>query len=137
MRGEGRKHIIIMIIYTVLARSQDGAVLVESTASGLEGNHPQITRTLVSCLQQNLELVPLGNRKTFVHRNTGDDSECDPENDFEGFWHGLEGFWGGVCDPGSKNQNSDDLGNYFHVLHGEGVFYICLSDDEIGRQQNV
>mgnify|MGYP003954088053 CR=1 FL=1 len=120
-----------MIIYTLIGRDIDGAVLVESSLPGTEGNFPLIATQLLEKLREDPSLVPHGNRKTFIHRRM--DTEKNQSSGFicrdsEGGMCGLGTDWvggGGVA-----------LDYYFHVVHGESTYYICLSDDT-GRQAGV
>ena len=122
-----------MIIYSVIARSFDGAVLAEATSEGIEGNHPQVTQQLIKRLCGNPALVPLGNFKIFVHREEEDETDREMRNILVG------ASW----DDGTRSQVpvaqgvNDGLSHYFQVLRGEALYYICLSDDDDTRQQNV
>jgi len=129
-----------MIYYTVIVRSSDATVLVESTSSGFEGNHPQVAQYLIDSLHNDKNLVPIGNRKIFVHRNQQHDYSLGGvlKGDFQGFWSGMDDLWGtSMGDNKVKSELDFQFGYFFHVLHGEGAFYICLSDDQSGQQQCV
>ena len=141
-----------MIIYTAIGREDDGAVLVESSHEGIEGNFPLIATQLLEKLRDDPCLVPNGNRKTFIHRE--EDLENGSGSDFVAC--GSDSLWGlgasasswfggaktssGATSAGSAGAGagaiSNSLDHYFHVLHGESAFYICLSDDT-GRQTGV
>jgi len=130
-----------MIIYTVIGKEEDGAVLVEASHEAVEGNYPLIATQLLERLRDDPGLVPSGNRKTFIHREDietgGNFAICGGS---EGLWGlGASSWFGGSGDASSKSgtgTTSGGLDHYFHVLHGESAFYICLSDDT-GRQTGV
>ena len=121
-----------MILYSVIARSNDGAVLAEATAPGVEGNHPQVTQQLIQALVGNASLVAIGNRKTFAHaaENTNNDYFQDG-----GDYDDKGSSWG----KKRKGRNADDGSNmletYFHVQRGESIYFICLSDDRDSKKQ--
>jgi len=124
-----------MIVYTVVARASDGDILAECSASGMEGNYPSVSQKLIASLNKRPNLISVGNRKTFMYlsdKRSSKDVACDP---FDSLWSGIDGLLGynGVTSEGSSN----DFDNFFHVVRGEGVWYMCLSDDNDGRQQNV
>ena len=128
-----------MIIYTVIGREFDGAVLVESSQSNVGGNYPLIATQLLEKLRDDPNLVPMGNRKTFVHRHDAESGGVS-EGTFavcvgEGsLWDmGASWFGGDASEPSATVAGLD---HYFHVLHGESSYYICLSDDT-GRQAGV
>jgi len=136
-----------MIIYTAVARSIDGVILVDSSIHGLQGNHHEIIQKLIISLKDDESLLAVGNRKTFVHRNqraSDADSGAEVAGDFHGCWDGFD-FWGAAC--GINDENGTDIeeggeyysseGFFFHVLHGEGAYYLCLSDDQIAKDQSV
>ena len=134
-----------MIIYTVIGKEADGAVLVESSHAGVEGNYPLIATQLLEKLCADPDLVPMANRKTFIHREDPESGGCGASNFIcsggEGNGYGLWGMgpssWFGGSEPSSsEGEGASGLDMYFHVLHGESAFYICLSDDT-GRQAGV
>lgn len=135
-----------MIIYTVIGKEEDGAVLVESSHEGIEGNYPLIATQLLERLRDDPSLVPNGNRKTFIHREDietgGNFAVCGGS---DSLWGLGASSWFGGGGGGNSSSNaatsatgtiSGGLDHYFHVLHGESAFYICLSDDT-GRQTGV
>ncbi len=121
-----------MLLYSIIARSSDGIVLVEATTAGVEGNHPQITNQLVQKLIANPSLIPLGVRKTFVNNVheglSRDDTSGNEDGDIEmkGFWNG----WGAE----EIYYEQESLEHFFHVQRDESVYFICLSDDKDGQQ---
>mmetsp|Transcript_20795 Transcript_20795/g.30626 ORF Transcript_20795/g.30626 Transcript_20795/m.30626 type:complete len:131 (+) Transcript_20795:125-517(+) len=130
-----------MIIYTVICRDTDGAVLVESSSGISEGNFPQITRELITCLINNPDSFPKGGRKTFVYR--GGDPE-DGYFNFGGVSNTMTTVFqtvgmGDCFAPGDfeDSADEDDIDLFYHALHGEELICICLSDDVLGRNQKV
>jgi len=124
-----------MIIYTVVARASDGSVLAECSAAGMEGNYPSVLQQLIVILNKRPKLISVGNRKTFMYpsnERSSNDANCDACGSF---WTGIDGLLGITGDSGEGSSNS--LDHFFHVIRGEGVWYMCLSDDNEGRQQNV
>jgi len=121
-----------MLLYSIIARSSDGIVLVEATTAGVEGNHPQITNQLVQKLIANPSLIPLGVRKTFVnnvheglsrHDTSGNE---DGDIEMKGFWNG----WGAE----EIYYEQESLEHFFHVQRDESVYFICISSDKDGQQ---
>ena len=117
-----------MILYAVIARSDDGIILAEATSAGVEGNHPQVTQQLIQALVGNKSLVAKGNRKTFAHTAKSDFDYNDYEDD-DG-----QAYWGMKKKKGAKSS-SDMLETYFHVQRGENAYFICISDDRDSRKQ--
>lgn len=134
-----------MILYTVIARSKDGTVLVESTLGGVEGNFPQITvevlQRIVSASDWNsalgtlptsssAELLPEGGRRTFVQRH--DDGAA-----FGGLFSGASSPWG--CGDGDDRSGvmEDTLDYYFHLSRHQGLICLCISDDVDPRYHAV
>lgn len=126
-----------MLVYAAIARSSDGVLLVEATTSGLGGNHPQITSQLLYQLVENPSLAPIGVRKTFTI-------------DLNMNYSGSNGLYGGdieMTDNGGGSNYIDVLGQefntnqsspyVFHVVQGESLYFVCLSDDTDGLQQRV
>ncbi|KAL7533214.1 hypothetical protein ACHAWF_004385 [Thalassiosira exigua] len=138
-----------MILYSVIARAKDGAVLVESAVAGLEGNFPQITiellRRVVSSsnwesalgtLQSSsqVELLPDGGKRTFVQRHS--------ESSLSGFFSGVATQWscfglGNVADEESGDANKGELDYYFHLSRKDNVICLCISDDVDARYHAV
>uniref|UniRef100_A0A7R9WY67 V-SNARE coiled-coil homology domain-containing protein n=1 Tax=Craspedostauros australis TaxID=1486917 RepID=A0A7R9WY67_9STRA len=118
-----------MIVYFVICRSQDAAVLVEMATEALRGNAPQVTTALMEHLRDHPQQAPEGDLKTFVQRN-GAEGEDDIFNMFMN-----------ACTVAVRTSATMDLGDveehYFHLLHDDGVFYCCLSDDDELRKQKV
>ena len=111
-----------MIIYTVICRARDAAVLVEEYAPDVAGNAPQVTAMLMSHLKDHPELIQEGERKTFAQRNQDD-------SDFLSFF--VES-----C-AAALGEESDVEEYFFHILLKEGVYYCCIGDDSDFRDQKV
>ena len=117
-----------MIVYSVICRARDAAVLVEVTSEALtSGNAPQVTTALLEHLRDNPTTVNEGDLKTFVHRN-GE----------------SEDFFSQITQAFTVNfQTAEDIDlgsieeHYFHFISFEGVFYCCLSDDSNDKEQKV
>lgn len=119
-----------MIIYAVISRASDGQALVESSSSSLSGNVPQVTGLLLDTLKSNPDHVPNGTRKTFVHRNDEEQAFCGAMDD----WNPFKSF---AVNADPSPPVSSDLDYFFHVLHVDLVFYVCLSDDSQARKQAI
>eukprot|EP00956_Cyclotella_meneghiniana_P022929 scaffold43948_cov49-Cyclotella_meneghiniana.AAC.2 len=137
-----------MILYMVIARAKDGAVLVESTLGGVEGNFPQITievlKRIVSTSDWNsalgtlpssssVELLPPGGQRTFVQRH-------DDGGMFGGLFSGVASPWG--CNANADDVESgvmeDTLDYYFHLSRDDnGLICLCISDDVDPRYHTV
>lgn len=112
-----------MIIYAVIARASDAAILVDCCDPLLKGNAPLVTQVLMEHLRDNPTLVSEGDRRTFVQRN------ADESLDF--FSHFLDA----ACSMALGEDMVDE--HYFHLLLRDGVYYSCISDDEDSRDQKV
>eukprot|EP01083_Nonionella_stella_P269707 912784_1 len=142
-----------MLLYSVIARSIDGAILVEATTAGVEGNHPQVTNQLVQKLISNPSLIATGNRKTFANsvdmngngnggsngNGNGGGGKNNNSGDLDGIGGGdieMKGFWNGW---GAEEiyDDSESMEYFFHVQRGESVYFICISDDTDGRQHRI
>jgi len=131
-----------MILYTVIARTSDGSVLVECTLPGVEGNHPQITHELISAVRRNPTLVINGNRRTFAYKAFTNAEDMTPSNTapssssgnrapliqllpnpMDGLLHGFQAIDGFldkvvaevVTDDDDDDENDDD--EYHHRHH--------------------
>lgn len=141
-----------MLLYAVVARAKCGAVLVEKSGAGVEGNFPQITvevlervvgssnwssalGTLKSASE--VEMLPDGGRRTFVQRN--DDPMCG------GLFSGMAVASGWTCfgapgddDGGStRGAQNGDADYYFHLCRQDHVICLCISDDTDARYHAV
>jgi len=134
-----------MLLYSVIARSSDGAILVEATTAGVEGNHPQVTNQLVQKLISNPSLIATGNRKTFANsvdlngNGNGGSGKYNNSGDLDGIGGGdieMKGFWNGW---GAEEiyDDSESMEYFFHVQRGESVYLICISDDIDGQQHRI
>lgn len=112
-----------MIIYAVIARASDAAVLADCCDPLLKGNAPLVTTVLMEHLRDHPELVQEGDLRTFVQRNT------DDSLDF------FTNFFDLACSMAMGDDEVDE--NYFHLYLKDGVYYCCISDDEDSRDQKV
>jgi len=113
-----------MIIYTVICRVKDIAVLVEVSTPGLAGNAPQVTIQLLTHLRDHPDMLVEGEYKTLVHSNRA------PDDFFSMF---LES-----CTSAFTDDDDGSVEDYFfHLLLKNGVFYCCISDDPDFRDQKV
>ncbi len=139
-----------MLLYAVIARSNDGTILAETTAAGIEGNHPQVTQQLIQGLVGNPTLVSQGNRKTFAHVGQSlstwsaeeeEKNQSSSSGNYDDYYEGGQAkYWGmGQQQQQQKSvansSDSEQLETYFHVQRGESLYYICLSDDRDSRRQ--
>ncbi|EEC48878.1 predicted protein [Phaeodactylum tricornutum CCAP 1055/1] len=111
-----------MIVYAMICRAIDAAVLVEF-AEELQGNAPQVTSSLMESLRDHPELVNEGDRKTYVQRN---ESQSDIISHF------LESCAVALGDQGNSVEEF-----YFHLFKMNGIFYCCIGDDPDTRDQKV
>lgn len=146
-----------MILYAVIARAKDAAVLVESSVAGVEGNFPQITievlerivstssyTTAMGTLESSsqVELLPDGARRTFVQRHD--------EPMFGGMFSAVATQW--TCFGGwdnistndvekganaNNNKSNGDMDYYFHLSRKDDVICLCISDDTDIRYHTV
>jgi Synaptobrevin/Regulated-SNARE-like domain len=118
-----------MIVYAVICRSKDAAILCEYSTEALTGNAPQVTAALLEHLRDHPAIMKEGDLKTFRHRNNG-----TSEEDF--FSQFLQ-----ACTVAVSTADELDLGaveeHFFHLWHQDEVFYCCLSDDRDPREQKV
>lgn len=112
-----------MIIYTVICRARDAAILVEESTPELAGNAPQVTTMLLTHLKDHPELVQEGEMKTFVQRNL-------EEVDFLSYF--IES-----CSTALGEEESGVEEHWFHLLSRKGVYYCCIGDDPDIRDQKV
>ena len=122
------------IIYAVVCRAKDAAVLVEVCDRDVKGTFGTVMIELLQHLRDHPNVyIQENDCRTFVQRNTD-------EIDF--FSHFLEacsaaaaGF-GNVDDDGEDDIAATD-NHYFHVYFKKGVYYCCLSDDAATGDQKV
>ena len=112
-----------MIIYAVIARASDAAVLVDCCDPLLKGNAPLVTSVLMEHLRDNPELVSEGDLRTLVQRN------ADENLDF------FSNILDAACAMALGDDEVDE--NYFHLMLRDGVYYCCISDDQDSRDQKV
>jgi hypothetical protein len=118
-----------MIVYAVICRSKDAAILCEFSSEALSGNAPQVTAFLLEHLRDHPALVKEGDLKTFRHANPG----ADQEDFFSQFLQACT-----VAISTSDELNPGDVEEYFfHLWHQDEVFYCCLGDDKDPREQKV
>lgn len=132
---ESKEHAYIvqqntMIVYAVICRAKDAAVLVEFLTESLTGNAPQVTTALLEHMRDNPNIIQEGKLKTFVHRNSDDDFSED--------------FFSTVvqaCTVPINTAEELDLGHfqehYFHLWLQDGVYYCCLTDSPEPRHHKV
>lgn len=125
-----------MLLYSIIARSSDGIVLVEATTAGIEGNHPQITNQLVQKLVAKPSLVPLGIRKTFANNVQVGSSNNNNIGGFDDDDIEMKGFWNGFSTEEIYDER-EVMEHFFHVQRDESVYFICLSDDRDGQQHRI
>jgi len=140
-----------MILYAVIARAKDAAVLVEAMVAGVEGNFPQITVEVLERIvstssyesalgtlesQSEIELLPDGGRRTFVQRHGGE------SNMFDSLFSGVATQWSFCGFAADNNDGSSagetgataagdngDIDYYFHLCRKDNVMCLCISDD--------
>lgn len=121
-----------MIVYAVVCRSSDAAILSEYSTDDLTGNAPQCTAAILEHLRDHPNILKEGDLKTF--RNTNRSSSYAQEEDF------LSQFLQ-ACTVAVTTAEEMDLGtveeHFFHLWHQEGIFYCCLGDDKLAREQKV
>lgn len=111
-----------MIVYAVICRASDAAVLAEHSTESLSGNAPQVTIALVQHLKENSDSVRDSELKTFVHNNE----------------EGADDFFSDFLNVCAMNVDADEMEeSYFHLFLKDGVFYVCISDDPDTRDQKV
>lgn len=113
------------IIYAVICRAKDAAVLTEVCDKDVKGTFGSVMVELLQHLRDHPELFQDGDLKTFVQKNQA-------EIDF--FSHFLE-----ACSAalGDEEEGSSTSEHYFHLFFKDGVFYCCLGDDADTRDQKV
>jgi hypothetical protein len=134
-----------MILYSVIARTKDGAVLCESIVAGVEGNFPQITVEVLERIVSSTnalespsgpELLPDGGRRTFVQRRD--------EPMFGGLFSGVATQW--TCfgynnaddvESGGGAMNTGDVDYFFHLCRKDNVICLCISDETDARHHAV
>jgi len=122
-----------MIVYSVICRARDAAILVElSTESLAGGNAPQVTTALLEHLRDNPHVIREGNLKTLIHRNE-DDREMGGDDIFNTVLQ--------ACTVPITSAAELDLGHfqehYFHLWLDQGILYCCLSDSPEPRHHKV
>lgn len=115
------------IIYAVVCRAKDAAILVEVCDKDVKGTFGTIMVELLQHLRDHPDFFSDGDLKTFVQRNT-------MELDF--FSHFLEACSAAALGNDSESANDTD-NHFFHLYLKNGVYYCCLSDDADTRDQKV
>lgn len=137
-----------MLLYTLIARSSDGCILVEATTPGITGNHLQITNQLLQKLTANPHIIPVGNRKSFTNSTRSGYNTSSSINQWGAEGGGVDAkmksSWNNfqteeVYDSESHTSNSinTDIPHYFHVQRGESVLFIALSDDAASQNHRI
>lgn len=120
-----------MIVYAVVCRSSDAAILCEYSTDDLSGNAPQCTAAILEHMRDHPNILKEGDIKTF--RNTSRSSTYTEEDFLSQFLQ--------ACSVAITTADEMDLGTveeyFFHIWHQEGIFYCCLGDDKQARQQKV
>jgi len=125
-----------MIVYAVICRSSDAAILCEYCTDDLTGNAPQCTVAILEHMRDHPNILKEGDLKTFrsTSKSTKDQNGCVDEDNF--FRQFLQ-----ACTVAITTADEMDLGSveeyFFHLWHQEGIFYCCLGDDREVRQQKV
>eukprot|EP00536_Pseudo-nitzschia_multiseries_P017540 jgi/Psemu1/225484/e_gw1.1619.3.1 len=121
-----------MIVYAVVCRASDAAILCEFSTNDLGGNVPQCTAALLEHLRDHPNVLKKGDLKTF-RQQTGTKGGS-AEDDF------LSQFLQ-ACTMAITTADEMDLGvieeYFFHFWHEGDVFYCCLADDKDERHQKV
>lgn len=129
-----------MIVYAVIARASDAAVLCEFSSEAMTtgGNVAQVTTSLLEHLRDHPAIMKEGDLKTFRQQSQGGNGSggdtSTAEDDFFGqFLH--------ACTVAVSLTDELDLGDveeyFFHLWHKDDVFYCCLSDDRDPDEQKV
>ena len=115
------------IIYSVVCRAKDAAILVEVCDKDVKGTFGTIMVELLQHMRDHPDFFADGDLKTFVQRNS-------VETDF--FSHFLEACSAAAL--GNDNEAPNDTDNhFFHLYLKNNVYYCCLSDDADTRDQKV
>lgn len=119
------------IVYAVICRARDAGILVEVATEALDGsNAPQVTTALLEHLRDNPAALKEGDLKTFVHRNGKDEGGDDFFSQF------MQ-----ACTVSITTTDELDIGaveeHFFHLWYEGGVFYCCLSDNPVPKEQKV
>jgi hypothetical protein len=120
------------IIYAVICRAKDAAILVEVCDKDVKGTFGTIMIELLQHLRDHPTIFQEGDLKTFIQRNS-------IELDF--FSHFLEACSAAAAfgnDGTTDEEDANDTdSHFFHLYFKGGVFYCCLSDDADTRDQKV
>ena len=134
-----------MIVYAVVARASDAAVLSEFYAEEAmmttTGNVPQVTTSLLEHLRDHPQIMKDGDLKTFRQQSTSSSSStaaggggCASDDDFFGQF--LQ-----ACTVAVNMSDQLEMGDvqeyFFHLWSSNKVFYCCLSDDRDPKEQKV
>ena len=154
-----------MIMYAVICRAKDAAVLVECSSKELSGGNAAIVTSALleqlkdessssSSKNKKKTMVPENSNATFVHRNTsfsGDPtpSWANPTASSSSSSQTASGFdflsnFRDACSTTFQFSTADEgmeLGSiqehYFHIYKQNGVYFCCLSDDRHAKDQKV
>ena len=131
------------ILYAVICRSKDAAVLAEfiSEAMPVGSNAPQVTVALLEHLRDNPAAVQDGDMTTYVHRNDGSNNKGSSSSGRKKNDDIFGSFLQACTVPLKTTDENLELGhvqeNYFHLWNEKNVFYCCLSDDPNPKYQKV
>lgn len=125
-----------MIVYVVICRSSDAAILCEYSSDDLTGNAPQCTAAILEHLRDHPNIVKQGDLKTFRHASKPTYRSSCGGNEGDFFSQFFQ-----ACTVAITTAEEMDLGSieehFFHLWNQDGVFYCCLGDDRDDRQQKV
>lgn len=113
------------IVYAVVCRARDAAVLAEACDRDIKGSVGPVMVELLQHLSKNPELFADGDMKTFVQRN-------DDEDQLDFFSHFIE-----ACSAAIGEGTVETEEHYFHLYFKDELFYCCLGDDPDTRDQKV
>jgi len=112
------------IVYAVVCRAKDAAVLAEVCDRDIKGSVAPVMVELLQHLRDHPTFFNDGDRKTFVQRN---------ESELDFFSHFIEACSAAIGE-GSEDEQQE---HYFHLFFKDEVFYACLADDPDTRDQKV
>lgn len=150
-----------MILYSLVARASDGALLTEATSPDVEGNFVQVTQLLLERLlctptpiyQENNDLEGQSNwynpdfNLEYPSPPSPEEKLADGgrktfkysgknENEFD--LCGISEMWGDVMDPFGNAPNKkieSEVDIWFHTTRKGDLIYLCIAD-EISDNKN-
>ena len=112
------------IVYAVVCRAKDAAVLTEACDRDIKGSVGPVMVELLQHLRDHPDFFADGDMKTFVQRNE--------EDRLDFFSHFIE-----ACSAAIGEGTRDTVVHFFHLYFKDEVFYCCLGDDPDTRDQKV